>query len=110
MKNTKNLKQMFKNIVEIIKQADDQSMHHINDQRVLNAIHKSFGINMGLLNYRYFSNWMTHNLNVSKSLFSDFEPVDSNNIPSNLILHHANYVVGVQTKIDLMNKIKSYQK
>jgi len=110
MKNTENLKQLFKNIVEIVKEANDQSMHHINDQRILNSIHRSFGIKMGLLDYRYFSNWMTHDINVSKSLFSDFEAVDSNNIPSNLILHHANYVVGVQTKIDLMNKIKSYQK
>jgi hypothetical protein len=110
MKNTEKLKQMFKEIVKIVKQANDQSMHHVNDQRVLNSIHRSFDVKLGLLDYRYFSNWMTHNLDISKSLFSDFQAVDSNNIPSNLVLHHANYVVGVQTKIDLMNKIKKYQK
>ncbi len=110
MKNTENLKQMFRDIVKNVEQANDQTIHHINDQRILNSIHRSFDIKMKLLDYHYFSNWMTQNITWSKSLFPDFEAMDANNIPSNLILHHANYVVGVQTKIDLMNKIKSYQK
>jgi hypothetical protein len=110
MKNTENLKNMFKNILHIIKMQNDDTIQQLNDQSVLNQIYKQFNVNLGLLDYRFFSNWMTYNLNNSKFLFPDFNSVDSSNIPSNLILHHANYVIGVQTKIDLMNKIKGYQK
>jgi len=110
MKNTENLKNMFKNILHIIKMQNDDTIQQLNDQSVLNQIYKKFNVNLGLLDYRFFSNWMTYNLNNSKFLFPDFNSVDSSNIPSNLILHHANYVIGVQTKIDLMNKIKGYQK
>lgn len=109
MKNSDNLKNMFQNIVEIIKQTNNQSVHYVNDQSVMNKIHNHFNIKIKLLDYRYFSNWMTNNLQISKSLYENFNPRDQNNIPSDLILHHANYVIGVQTKIDLMQKVKNYQ-
>lgn len=109
MKNTIKLQNMFKQILKIINDQNDNSIDHINDQRLMNEIYPQYDINLGLLNYKYFSNWMTQNLLNSKMIYNDFNPVDQENIPSNLILHHANYVIGVQAKIDLMKKIKKYQ-
>lgn len=109
MKNSLKLQNMFKNIVKIITDQTDQSIDHVNDQRLMNEIYPNHDIKLGLLNYKYFSSWMTQNFSNNQIIFNNFNPVDQENIPSDLILHHANYVIGVEAKINLMKRIKKYQ-
>ena len=93
--NEKN-KIIFKEIINLIK-----DKKYENDQIALNAIHPHFGLNVALLNYKYYSIWMSER-NV-------WDGKNISNIPNDLILHHANYTVGINNKIKLLNMVKNAQ-
>ena len=94
--NTKT-KKLFQDIKTLIKKKIFP-----NDQIALNAIYKNYDVSLSLLGYQYFSVWMSNGGKV-------WHGEELSDIPDNLILHHANFSVGIQDKINLMNIVKNVQ-
>jgi len=89
---------VFKEIIDLVKHKK-----YNNDQIALNAIYRKFGLNVGLLSFKYYSTWMS-----CPGLWNG-QPDPINNIPNNLVLHHANYTIGIDNKIKLLNMVKNAQ-
>jgi len=104
LKNTENVKNLFNEILNIIKTVDKNNISNDNDQNIFNKIYHQFGVKVGLLDHRYYSVWRDTGGYV-------WEPRHGlkTQIPSDLILHHANYTVGIKNKIELMSLIKNNQ-
>jgi hypothetical protein len=97
IKSNAKIKKLFQDIKILIKKKIFP-----NDQIALNAIYKNYDISLCLLDYQYFSVWMSNGGKV-------WNGEETKNIPNNLILHHANFTVGIENKINLLKKIKHSQ-
>jgi len=72
-----------------------------NDQVACNYLIKQRSIKTGLLGNDCFSIWMANGMKV-------WEPKDKNFfVPKNIRIHHANYTVGVENKIKLLEMVKN---
>ena len=96
IKNNIKTKNMFKHILETVK----QTKH--TDQELLNKLYKQFNVSVLAYDNSYFSIWMKNGCKV-------WNGEEVPNIPNNLILHHANWTVGVENKIKLLNMVKKFQ-
>lgn len=90
-KSNQTTKNFFKKVY-------DNLHNHKNDQYAVNYYIRNFNINWGVLPDRYFS------IGVKNSLWLG-EP-KTFILPENIIMHHANFTVGVENKIKLLNIIK----
>lgn len=102
IKNNTKTKNIFNNILNLVK--DTTNPHVDNDQNIFNRIYRNFDIKLGLLGHEYYSIWRDTGGYV-------WEPNMGikNQIPKDLVLHHANYTVGVDNKILLMKQVKDSQ-
>jgi len=92
------MKEMFTNVRNMV-----ISGFSGNDQLALNFLlqnHYSDKVKSDLLDERYYSVWRDTNC----GLWDKSKPLS---VPQNIRMHHANYVTGVQTKIDLMQVVRS---
>jgi hypothetical protein len=97
IRSNSKTKKLFQDIKTLIKKKIFP-----NDQIALNAIYKNYDVSLCLLGYQYFSVWMSNGGKV-------WHGEELQDIPDNLILHHANFSVGIQDKINLMNIVKNVQ-
>ena len=101
IKNNSKTRAMFNYILEVMKTIEDHP-RAITDQQLLNKIYKEFDVSIFGYDPSYFSICMSNHCRV----WNGEELV---NIPDNLILHHANWTVGVDNKIKLFDMVKRYQ-
>ena len=101
IKNNSKTRAMFNHILEFVKTMEDHPAS-LTDQWLLNNRHKQFDVSIFGYYPSYFSICMSNHCHVwnGEELF---------NIPDNLILHHANYTVGVYNKIKLLDIVKRSQ-
>ena len=96
IKNNFKTRSMFKRILELVK------ITNSTDQFLLNNIYKQFDVSILGYDRSYFSVWMSNNCLV-------WDGEELVNIPDNLILHHANWTLGVDNKIKLFDIVKRCQ-
>ena len=87
-------------LVELMKQVRGSIDRYGNDQYAMNALIKSAGLKYGILPDRYYTFGMNR-IGVWNPGINDFS------VPSDIVLHHANWTVGVENKINLMNLVSS---
>lgn len=91
-KKNKNILNLFTNVLNDLE-------NHMDDQFAVNHFLRKNDINYGILPERYFT------IGIRNSLWSG-EDIKFN-IPDNIIMHHANFTVGIENKINLLKKIKT---
>lgn len=85
-----------KNLFENVKK---QINNNYNDQQATNKLAKKY-ISCKYLDEKYYSIYRsTDKKRWEKSM-------QINNIPKNILIHHANWTVGIENKIELMNRVK----
>jgi hypothetical protein len=91
------VKNLFKDIIDHVKDGKFG-----NDQIALNALWKKYDIKIQLLPKEFYSIWMTNGKRV-------WDKTAVNGIPQNLVMHHANFTIGVENKIKLLEIVKRSQ-
>jgi hypothetical protein len=96
-KQTEKVKNFF---IEVKKTFLNHMNGYLHDQIVINKlISENYNINHGILNSNLF--W-TVAFSTNGNVWNGQEI----NVPSTVIMHHANFTIGVENKIKLMNKVK----
>ncbi len=90
VKNDKTV-DFFKNIYTNLHKYD-------NDQTAVNSLIKKYNLKYGNLPNNYYS------VGVENGLWEGDEDIK---IPEKILIHHANFTVGVENKIKLINLVKS---
>jgi hypothetical protein len=100
-KQNQKVLDFFKYVYETLKLNLNGKIH---DQTVINylLLNKLFtNIEAGLLNRNKY--WTVANSNGGRVWNGE----EINNVPNDIIMHHANFTVGINNKINLLNKIKT---
>jgi len=97
IKNSDKIKNFFKFILNSVKGSRE------TDQALYNRFHKDYNINTKFQDEKFFSIWMRNGAAV-------WNGENIENIPNDLVLHHANYTIGVNNKIKLLDMVKKCQK
>jgi len=98
IRSTNTTKKLFDSVYERTKSGESA-----NDQIALNELLLSgkYYLKVGLLGSECYSVWMNNPLSPR------WEPHhDVGHIPKNIRIHHANYVVGIENKIKLMEMVR----
>jgi hypothetical protein len=98
---SETMKELFTNVKNMV-----ISGFSGNDQLALNFLlqnHFSDRVKSDLLNSDYYSVWRDTNCGL-------WEESTKLNVPTSIRMHHANYVTGVGTKIQLMQSVRSHVK
>jgi len=82
--------------------------HNINDQHSLNhLLNSGADVKLGVLDERYYSVWRSLNPEASNNLNSVWHGMEPlNNIPKDIVMHHANFIVGVDLKVKCMDVVR----
>lgn len=91
-------------IISLMEYIRDNLNQFAQDQKALNVLIPRSGIKYGILPERYY-NFGPYNG------FKRWEPnIDNFYVPRDIILHHANWTVGIENKLNLIKKVKEIVK
>jgi hypothetical protein len=75
----------------------------LNDQNAVNhVLNNGYDIKLGLLDERYYSVW--------RDLNTVWDGTQKLSPPKDIVMHHANFVVGVNLKVDCMKVVREHTK
>jgi hypothetical protein len=85
----------------LFEQVKKEMNEKFNDQQATNKLVKKY-VSYKYLNERYYSIYR----NTNKKVWEKGVNINEKEIPKEMLVYHANWTVGVENKIELMNKVK----